>query len=86
MFNFRAVCMHLVKAFTQLHVKKIPNVYILKWYTCNAKSFIECDRNDMPKDGQDGNRADMWFAKFVPVVIGITRACTKSDYPCEEAY
>jgi hypothetical protein len=44
-------CMHLVKAFTQLHVRKIPNGYILKRYTRDARSFVQWDRNDMPKDG-----------------------------------
>jgi hypothetical protein len=57
--------MHPVKAFTQLHVRKIPNGYILKRYTDDARSFIEWDRNYMPKCGQDGNREDMRFAKLV---------------------
>jgi hypothetical protein len=78
--------MHLVKAFTQLRVRKIPNGYILKWYTRDARSFIEWDRNDMPKDGQDRNREDMRFPKLVLVVMGIARVGTKSDYACEEAY
>jgi hypothetical protein len=78
--------MHLVKAFTQLHVRKIPNGYILKRYTRDARSFVEWDQNDMPKGGQDGNREDMRFTKLVPIVIGITRARTKSNYACEEAY
>jgi hypothetical protein len=78
--------MYLVKAFTQLHVKKIPNAYMLKRYTCVARSFVEWDRNDMPKDGQDRNIADMRLAKLVPVIMGIARAGTKSDCACEEAY
>jgi hypothetical protein len=40
----------------------------------------------MPKDGQDGNKEDMQFAKLVPVVMGIARAGTKSNYVCDEAY
>jgi hypothetical protein len=40
----------------------------------------------MPKGGQDGNKKDMRFAKLVPVVMGIARAGTKSDYTCDEAY
>jgi hypothetical protein len=78
--------MQLIKAFTQLHVRKIPNGYILKQYTCDARSFVEWDQNDMPKGGQDGKREDMRFTKLVPVVMGIARARTKSDYTCEEAY
>jgi hypothetical protein len=79
-------CIHLVKAFTQLHVRKIPSAYILKWYTRDSRSFVEWDRNDMPKGGQDGNRKDMRFAKLVPAVMGISLAGAKSDYACDEAY
>jgi hypothetical protein len=79
-------CIHLVNAFTQLHDRKIPNGYILKRYTRDARSFVEWDRNYMLKDGQDRNREDMRFAKLVPIVMGITRAGTKSNYVCEEAY
>jgi hypothetical protein len=77
--------MHLVKVFTQLHVRKIPSAYILKWYTHDARSFIEWDRIDMPKGGQDGNKEDMRFARLVPVVTGIAQVGTKSDYACDEA-
>jgi hypothetical protein len=48
--------MHLVKVFTQLHIRKIPNGYILKRYTSDARSFVKWDQNDMSKDGQDRNR------------------------------
>jgi hypothetical protein len=33
--------MHIVKAFTQLRVRKILNVSILKWYTRDARSLVE---------------------------------------------
>jgi hypothetical protein len=79
-------CIHLVKEFTQLPVRKIPSAYILKRYTRDARSFVEWNRNDMLKGGQDGNREDMRFAKLVSFVMGITRAGTKSDYACDEAY
>jgi hypothetical protein len=78
--------MHLVKAFTQLHVRKIPSAYTLKQYPRDARSFVEWDRNDMPKGEQDGNGEDMRFAKLVPVVMGVARAGTKLDYACDEAY
>jgi hypothetical protein len=77
---------HVVKAFTQLHVRKIPSAYILKQYTRDVRSFIEWDRNDMLKGRHDGNREDMRFTKLVLDVMGITRVGTKSDYACEEAY
>jgi hypothetical protein len=78
--------MHPVIAFTQLYARKIPSAYILQRYTHDARSFVEWDQNDMPKGGQDGNREDMRFAKRAPVVMGIARAGTKSDYACDEAY
>jgi hypothetical protein len=78
--------MHLVIAFTQLYARKIPSGYILQRYTRDARSFVEWDQNDMTKGGQDGNREDMRFAKLAPVVMGIARAGTKSDYACDEAY
>jgi hypothetical protein len=53
---------------------------------CDARSFIEWDPNDMPKDRQDGNKEDKRFAKLVEAVMGIARVGTKSDYACEEAY
>jgi hypothetical protein len=72
--------MHLVKAFTHLQIKKIPSKYILKRYTRNARSYVVWDRNDMVKGGQGGNQEQMRFAKLVPVVMGIVRAGSKSDY------
>jgi hypothetical protein len=77
--------MHLVKAFTHLHIKNMPRKYILKWYTRNARSYVEWDRNDMVKGGQGGNQEQMHFAKLVPVVMGIARTGSKSDYAYEEA-
>jgi hypothetical protein len=78
--------MHLVKAFTQLHVRKIPSAYILKRYTRDVRSFVEWDQNDMPRGGQDGNMEDMRFVKLVVVVLFFARARTKLDYACDEAY
>jgi hypothetical protein len=77
--------MHLVKAFTHLQIKKIPIKYILKRYTWNARSYVEWDKNDMVKGGLGANQEQMWFTKLVPVVMGIARAGSKSDYAYEEA-
>jgi hypothetical protein len=82
--------MHLVKPFTQLQITKILREYILKWYTRDARSFVEWDRNDMVrndmvKGGVDRNDERMRFAKLVPAVMGIARAGSKSEYAYEEA-
>jgi hypothetical protein len=78
--------MHIVKAFTQLHVRKILNVSILKWYTRDARSLVEWNWNDVVNGGRDRNKEEMQFAKLVPVAMGIARVGTKSDYASEEAY
>jgi hypothetical protein len=77
--------MHLVKVFTHLQVDKIPGKYILKWYTRGARYVVEWDRNDVVKGGVDGNNEQMRFAKLVPIVMGIARAGSKSEYAYEEA-
>jgi hypothetical protein len=41
--------MRLIKAFTQLHIRKIPSAYIVKRYTRDDRSFVEWDQNDMPR-------------------------------------
>jgi hypothetical protein len=78
-------CMHLVKVFTHLQIKKIPSKYILKRYTRNARSYVEWNRNDMVKGGHGENQEQMRFAKLIPVVMGIARAGNKSAYAYEEA-
>jgi hypothetical protein len=77
--------MHLVKAFTHLQVEKIPSKYILKCYIRGARSVVEWHRNDVVKGGRDGSNEQMRFAKLVPVVMGIARAGSKSEYVYEEA-
>jgi hypothetical protein len=66
-------------------LKKVPNKYILKCYTRGARSVVEWDRNDVVKGGGDGSNEHMRFAKLVPVVMGIARAGSKSEYVYEEA-
>jgi hypothetical protein len=50
--------MHLVKAFTQLQIKKIPSKYILKCYSRDASSIVGWDKNDMVRGGQDGSEEE----------------------------
>jgi hypothetical protein len=78
-------CMHLVNAFTHLQVEKIPSKYILKCYTRGTRSVVEWDRNDMVRGGRDGSNEQMRFVKLVPVVMGIARAGSKSEYAYEDA-
>jgi hypothetical protein len=77
-------CMHLVKAFTHLQIKKILSKYILKRYSRDARSIVSWDRNNMVRGGRDGRKEEIRFAKLVPLVMGIARAGSKSDYRCDE--
>jgi hypothetical protein len=77
-------CMHLARAFTHLQVRKIPNKYTLKRYSRDARSFVEWDRNDIVKGGRDGNEEQMRFDKLIPIVMGIARAGSRSDYAYNE--
>jgi hypothetical protein len=76
--------MHLVKVFTQLQIKKIPSKYILKHYSRDARSIVDCDRNDIVKGGRDGTEEETRFAKLVPLMMGIARVGSKSDYICDQ--
>jgi hypothetical protein len=78
--------MHLVKAFTQLQIKKILSKYILKHYSRDAQSIVGWDRNDIVRGGRDGSEEETWFAKLVPLMMGIARAGSKSDYRCDETW
>jgi hypothetical protein len=71
--------MHLVKAFTQLQIKKILSKYILKRYSRDAWSIDGWDRNDIVRGGRDGSEEETRFTKLVPLMMGIARAGSKSD-------
>jgi hypothetical protein len=77
--------MHLVKA-TQLQIKKILNKYILKHYSRDARSIVGWDRNDIVRGGRDGSEEETRFAKLVPLMMGIARGSSKSDYRCDETW
>jgi hypothetical protein len=77
--------MHLVKAFTHLQVENFPSKYILKRYTRGERSVVEWDRNDMVKGSRHGSNEHLRFAKLIPVVMGIARAGSRSEYVYEEA-
>jgi hypothetical protein len=38
--------MHVIRAFTHLQVKKIPEKYILRRYTRDARQEVPLDRHD----------------------------------------
>jgi hypothetical protein len=78
--------MQLVKAFTQLQIKKIPSKYILKRYSRDARSIVGWDRNDIVRGGRDGSEEETRFVKLVPLMMGLARAGSKSEYRCDETW
>jgi hypothetical protein len=78
--------MHLVKAFTELQIKKILSKYILKRYSRDARSIVSWDRNDIVRGGPDGSEEETRFTKLAPLMMGIARASSKSDYRCDETW
>jgi hypothetical protein len=66
-------------------LKKHPSKYILKRYTRGARSIVEWDRNDMVKGSRDGSNEQVRFVKLIPVVMGIARAGSRSEYAYEKA-
>jgi hypothetical protein len=78
--------MQLVKAFTQLQIKKIPRKYILKRYSRDARSIVGWDMNGIVRGGRDGSEEETRFAKLVPLMMGLARAGSKSEYRCDETW
>jgi hypothetical protein len=50
-----------------------------------VRFIVVWDRNDVVKDSLHGSNEQMRFVKLVPVVMGIARAGSKSEYAYEEA-
>ena len=70
--------MHIIKAFTHLQVQNIPEKYILKRYTRNARSVVPWDRHDVSVGGQNETEQSR-LSKLLPKLMRLGRAGSKSD-------
>jgi hypothetical protein len=70
--------MHIIKAFTHLQVQNIPEKYILKRYTRNARSMVPWDRHDVSVGGQNEIEQSR-LLKLLPKLMRLGRARSKSD-------
>jgi hypothetical protein len=70
--------MHIIKAFTHLQVQSIPERYILKRYTRNARSVVSWDRHDM-RVGGHCDTEQLRLSKMLPKLMRLGRAGSKSD-------
>jgi hypothetical protein len=71
-------CMHLVKEFTPLQIRKVPSHYILKRYTRNARHQLMWDRNDIVTVGPNCTIEHFKTSKLVTLAMLAVRACRKS--------
>lgn len=71
--------MHIVKAFTHLQVRKIPEKYILKRYTRHAREEVAWDRHDAVRIGPEASQEQTRLSKLIPMLMKLGRAGSVSD-------
>ena len=76
--------MHIIRAFTQLQVRKIPEKYILKRYTRDAREEVMWDRHDGVRIGAQASKEQCRMSKLLPKLMRLGRAGSKSDRAYEE--
>ena len=77
--------MHIIRAFTHLQVRRIPERYILKRYTRDAKEEVTWDRHDGVRIGAQASKEQCRMSKLLPKLMRLGRAGSKSDHAFEEA-
>ncbi|CAN6289628.1 unnamed protein product [Urochloa humidicola] len=77
-------CMHIIRVFTHLQVRKIPEEYILKRYTRNAKQDVPWDRHDAVRIGPEASKEQTRLSKLLPMLMRLGRAGSRSDRAYDE--
>uniref|UniRef100_K3Y227 Uncharacterized protein n=1 Tax=Setaria italica TaxID=4555 RepID=K3Y227_SETIT len=57
----------------------IPEKYILRRYTCDARSMVPWDRHDVVQVGPRGDMEQSWLSKLLPKLMRLGRAGSKTD-------
>jgi hypothetical protein len=76
--------MHVIRAFTHLQVKKIPEKYILRRYTRDARQEVPWDRHDGVRIGPTASREQTRMSSLLPKLMKLGRAGSRSDRASEE--
>jgi hypothetical protein len=76
--------MHVIRAFTHLQVKKIPEKYILRRYTRDARQEVPWDRHDGVRIGLTAGREQTRMSSLLPKLMKLGREGSRSDRACEE--
>jgi hypothetical protein len=72
-------CVHVICMLHQLRVDKIPEVYILKRYTRNARSNPTYDRRDYEQTAPDGTSLFCHRKLLAETAMDLANRGTKSD-------
>ncbi|RLM73109.1 uncharacterized protein C2845_PM15G06930 [Panicum miliaceum] len=80
----RLFCMHIIRVFTHLQVRKIPQKYILKRYTRSAREEVAWDRHDDVRIGAQASKEQTWMSKLLPKLMRLGRVGSRSDRAFEE--
>ena len=76
--------MHIIRAFTHLQVRDIPEKYIFKRYTRDAMQYVPWDRHDGVRIGAAASQEQARMLKLMPKLMQVGRAGSRSDRACEE--
>ncbi|CAL4905934.1 unnamed protein product [Urochloa decumbens] len=67
-----------------IQVRRIPERYILKRYTRDARQEVEWDRHDGVRIGGHASKEQSRLSKLLPKLMKLGRAGSRSDRACEE--
>lgn len=76
--------MHLIRAFTHIQVRHIPEKYILKRYTREARVDVQWDRHDGVRMGSEASQEQTRLSKLLPKLMKLGRAGSRSDRAFDE--
>jgi len=76
--------MHIIRAFTHLQVRKIPEKYIRKRYTRSARQEVTWDRHDGVLIGPAASQEQTRMSSLLPKLMKLGRAGSRSDRACQE--
>ena len=76
--------MHIIRAFTHLQARKIPEKYIQKRYTRSARQEVTWDRHDGVLIGPAASQEQTRMSSLLPKLMKLGRAGSRSDRACQE--
>ncbi|CAN6363508.1 unnamed protein product [Urochloa humidicola] len=77
-------CTHMIRVFMHLQVCRIPEEYILKRYTRNAREEVPWDRHDAVRIRPEASKEQTRLSKLLPMLMRLGRAGSKSDRAYDE--